>query len=231
MAKGIIFGILLIAFIFFVTKISFVIRGNQPQKNRTKFIVRVAVFGSISAILYIVPFLKFPIPIFPSFLEFHFDEIPVFIASFAYGPFSGLCILLLKTLLKLPFTTTLCVGEIADLCYSAAFILPAAIIYSKNRHFKNALIGIGIGCACQLVVSLVLNVYVMFPFYMKMFGLSEQGLLKICQVANPKITNVGWSVGLLAVLPFNIIKDAAVITVTLLVYKTTHTFIDRLQDN
>lgn len=229
LAKGIILGLLLLIFVFLVAKHYFDLKGHVEKKNRTRFLVRVAVFGGFSAILYCVPFLKFPVPFFPSFLEFHFDEIPAFIGAFAYGPMTGFYILLVKTFIKLPMTNTLAVGEIADLLYSLAFIMPAALFYQKNRTFKGAIKGLILGLFCQLVVSLVANVYVMFPFYMKMFGLSEAALLKVCQLANPAIQDVRWSVGFIAVLPFNIIKDAAIILVTLLVYKSTHTLFDRFQ--
>lgn len=229
LAKGIILGLLLLIFVFLVAKHYFDLKGHVEKKNRTRFIVRVAVFGGFSAILYCVPFLKFPVPFFPSFLEFHFDEIPAFIGAFAYGPMTGFYVLLVKTFIKLPMTNTLAVGEIADLLYSLAFIMPAALFYQKNRTFKGAIKALIIGLFCQLVVSLVANVYVMFPFYMKMFGLSEAALLKVCQLANPAIQDVRWSVGFIAVLPFNVIKDAAIILVTLLVYKSTHTLFDRFQ--
>lgn len=229
LAKGIIFGLLLLIFVFLVAKHYFDLKGHVEKKNRTRFVVRVAVFGGFSAILYCVPFLKFPVPFFPSFLEFHFDEIPAFIGAFAYGPMTGFYVLLVKTFIKLPMTNTLAVGEIADLLYSLAFIMPAALFYQKNRTFKGAIKALIIGLFCQLVVSLVANVYVMFPFYMRMFGLSEAALLKVCQLANPAIQDVRWSVGFIAVLPFNVIKDAAIILVTLLVYKSTHTLFDRFQ--
>ena len=229
MVKGIILGLLLIVFVFFITKHYFDLKGRVEKENRTRFLVRVAVFGAFSAVLYCVPFLKFPVPFFPSFLEFHFDEIPAFIAAFAYGPLAGLYILLVKTIIKLPLTSTLCVGEIADLIYSTAFIIPAAIYYQKHRTFKGALKSLLLGLTCQLFVSLVANVYVMFPFYMQMFDISEEALLGMCQAANPAIKDIRWSVGTIAVLPFNAMKDAAVIIVTLLVYKSTHTIFDRIQ--
>ena len=229
MVKGIIFGLLLIVFVFLIAKHYFDLKGHEVKENRTKFLVRVAVFGAFSAILYCVPFLKFPVPFFPSFLEFHFDEIPAFIGAFAYGPLTGLYILLLKTIIKIPLTTTLGVGEIADLIYSVAFIIPAAIYYQRNRTLKGAIKSLILGLLFQLVVSLVANVYLMFPFYMEMFGLSEAGLLKICQFANPAIKDVRWSVGFIAVLPFNAMKDTAVIIITMLVYKSIHRLFDKLQ--
>ena len=146
-------------------------------KITTKNIVRVGIFGAIASILYIL--VKFPVPFLPPFLEFHFDEVPVLIASFAYGPIPGLCVLLVKTVIKLPFTSSLGVGELSDLIYGAALIFPAAILYKKKRNFKSVLIGLGIGCVLEIAVSLVVNVYVMIPFYMNMMGLSEEAILKM----------------------------------------------------
>lgn len=228
MGKTIVFVIALLLILFLAIKLFLDTSRTKENKITTRFIARVAIFGALSAILYIVPILKFPVPIFPSFLEFHFDEIPVFIASFAYGPFSGICILIVKTIMKFPFTTTACVGEIADFIYSFVFIIPAAIIYQKHRSFKFVTLGLSIGLILQLGVSLIGNIYIIFPFYMKMLPMSEETLLAVCRLANPAVSNVRWSVGFLAVLPFNLIKDVAVIIVTLLIYKSTHQLIDKI---
>lgn len=221
-------GLLIIAFVFAFLKIYFNEKQNTKYKITTKSIVRVGIFGAIASILYIL--VKFPVPFLPPFLEFHFDEVPVLIASFAYGPIPGLCVLLIKTLIKLPFTSSLGVGELSDLIYGIALVLPAAILYKKKRNFKSVLVGLGIGFVIEIAVSLIANVFVMIPFYMNMMGLSEEAILKMCQAANPAITNVRWGYGLFAVLPFNAIKNAAIIILTILTYKSTHRFIDKLQN-
>ena len=100
---------------------------KTKRSNLVKTITRIGIFGGISTILYIVPLFKFPVPIFPSFLEFHFDEIPLFIAGFAYGPLVAFGSILVKTIIKLPFTGTMLVGELSDLLFSS-FIL------SKNNN-------------------------------------------------------------------------------------------------
>ncbi len=228
--QAIIFAISFLLWLFTFIKIFYDHKTSKSYTNITRFLVRVAIFGAISAVLYIVPFLKFSLVIFPSFLEIHFDEIPVFIAGFAYGPASALAILFLKTIIKLPFTSTLGVGELSDLLFSIAFILPATFIYKKKRIFKNAILGLFVGTICQLIVSVLGNIYMMVPFYLFMFNLTREQLLALCQLANPMITDIEWKYGLFAVLPFNAIKDAIIIALTLLVYKSTHTFIDKLSN-
>ena len=226
--KTLIFGIVTVIFVFAFLKIYYFEKQHTKYKFGTKQIVRVAVFGALSGIFYI--FIKFPVPFLPPFLEFHFDEIPAFIAAFAYGPLSGVLVLLVKTIIKLPLTSTLGVGELSDLIYSVAFILPASLIYKRVRNFKGVCIGLTIGTIFQLGVSLLSNVYIMIPFYMKVMEYPEAAILAMCQAANPKITNIGWSYGLLAVLPFNAIKDGAVIVLTLFTYKSVHRFIDKLHE-
>ncbi len=227
--NSIIFGILLVLWAFVTLKIYTDHKRKIVYTDVTRFLVRIGIFGAISTILYVIPFLKFSLVIFPSFLEIHFDEIPAFIAGFAYGPLSAIAVLVIKTIIKLPFTSTLTVGEFSDLLFSIAFILPATLIYKKNRCFKNAIIGLIIGTLCQLVVSLLGNIYLMIPFYMFMFNFSKEQLVAIASIANPMITDVEWTYGLYAVLPFNLIKDAIICVITLLVYKSTHRLIDRLE--
>ena len=226
--RTLIFGIIVVIFVFVFLKIYSAETHHAKYKFGAKQIVRIGIFGALSGIFYI--FIKFPVPFIPSFLEFHFDEIPAFIASFAYGPVSGLLVLIIKTLIKLPLTRTLGVGELSDLIYSAAFILPAALVYKRKRNFKGVIIGLTIGTIFQLAVSLVSNIYFIIPFYMKVMELPEAAILGMCKAANANIKDIGWSYGLLAVLPFNIIKDAAVILLTLVTYKSVHRFIDRIQN-
>ena len=227
MVKAIIFGVLLIIWVFVMVKVYFLGKTKRVHRNTTKFITRVAIFGAISTLLYI--FVKFPVPFLPSFLEFHFDEIPIFIAGFAYGPLSAFCIILVKTIIKLPMTSTLGDGELSDFIYSCAFVLPAAFIYQKRRTFKAAMVGLGVGTVFQLVFALLGNIYVMIPFYMEVMQFPKEAILGLMQKANPNITDIGWTYGLLAVLPFNAIKDAAVLVLTVFTYKSVHRFIDKMQ--
>lgn len=222
-----VFGILFIVYIFIFLKIYFNNRKNKKYKITTKSIVRVAIFSAFSSILYL--FIKFPVPFLPSFLEFHFDEIPVFIASFAYGPISGIFVLLIKTFICLPFTHTLGVGELIDLFLTISFVLPGSLIYKHKRNFKSVILGISLGAALQLTFSLIGNIYFVIPFYMKIMDFSEEALLSICKMSNSSITDLGWKYGLYAVLPFNLIKNLIVILLTIFTYKSTHRFIDNLQ--
>jgi len=194
----------------------FFFKGNVMT---TRFIARTAVFAAISIILYTVPFLKFSLPIFPAFLEIHLDEIPAFIAGFAYGPLSGALVILVKTIVKLPLTNTACVGELADFIYSIVFVVPAAIIYKRHRTIKGAFVSMGVATVIQVVTASFVTTFVMLDAYSVLYHLPKSVILGMCQKINPAITNLGFPFLLMVALPFNALKDAIVVMVTFLLYK------------
>ena len=217
-----------LALCMIILAIAFARNGHFKNELTTKFLARTGVFAAISIILYIVPALNLALPIFPMFLKIHFDEIPAFIAGFAYGPLSAFFVIAVKTIVKLPMSETLCVGELADFLYSCAFVLPAAIVYHKRNNIKGALTGIGLGTLVQLLVSTLFTTFVMLKFYMFVMGLPEQVILGMCQEINPNVTDLKWPFLFMVSLPFNALKDVIVIVVTFLLYKRLHKLIDRI---
>ncbi len=221
---------LVIGIAFALVAVVFLISKLFSKKNpiTTKFIARTGLFAAMSIILYLVPGLKFSVPFFPSFLEFHFDEVPALIAGFAYGPLSGFFVILVKTLVKLPMTNTMGVGELADFIYSAAFIIPAAIIYKKKRSIKGALVGLLIATAIQILVSSFVTSFLILDFYIFMMGWPKVVILNMCKAANPNVTSLGWTFLFLVAVPFNAMKDAIIVIITFLLYKRLHRVIDKL---
>ena len=99
---------LIVAIAFVLIYSRFVKKANFSW---IRFIARVAIFSALSTILYIVKVFEVHLPFLPPFLALHFDEIPAFIAGYAYGPYAALIVILVKTIIKLPFTSTLAVGK------------------------------------------------------------------------------------------------------------------------
>lgn len=221
---------LVIGIAFALVAVVFLISKLFSKKNpiTTKFIARTGLFAAMSIILYLVPGLKFSVPFFPSFLEFHFDEVPALIAGFAYGPLSGFFVILVKTLVKLPMTNTMGVGELADFIYSAAFIIPAAIIYKKKRSIKGALVGLLIATVIQILVSSFVTSFLILDFYIFMMGWPKVVILNMCKAANPNVTSLGWTFLFFVAVPFNAMKDAIIVIITFLLYKRLHRVIDKL---
>ncbi len=214
-------GLLILAFSYYKS-------SGKKHEYSAKFLVRSAIFAAFSIILYLVPVFNLKLPIFPFFLSIHFDEIPVFIAGFAYGPLSAMFILIVKTLVKLPLSSTLCVGELADLIYSTAFVIPAALIYKKHRNIKGAIIALGISTVIQLLVSCFVTTFLILDFYIAVMGWPESQILAACQAVNPAITDLRWPFFFFVALPFNGLKDVLVVIATFLLYKRLHILIDKI---
>ena len=216
-------ALLLIGVIFAASK---ALRKKSPIT--TKFIARTGLFAAMSIILYLVPGLKFSVPFFPSFLEFHFDEVPALIAGFAYGPLSGFFVILVKTIVKLPMTNTMAVGELADFIYSSAFVIPAAFIYKRNKNIKGALVALGVATGIQVITSALITSFLILDFYIFMMGWPKIVILNMCRAANPRVTSLGWTFFFYVGLPFNAMKDAIVVAITFLLYKRLHRIIDKI---
>lgn len=223
---------LIIAIIFIIAAVVFFLVKTVFKKKpiTTKFITRTAIFASISILLYIVPGLKFALPIFPSFLEIHLDEVPLLMAGFAYGPLSGMFGLLLKTLVKLPMTNTLGVGELADFIYSAFFIIPSALIYKKHRTFKGVVVALSVGTICQIIAASFITTFVILDFYMAVMNLPEAVIMGMIKAAGINISSLSWPFLYTVGIPFNALKDAMVIAITLLLYKRIHKLVEKITD-
>ena len=75
--------VLIVAFL--VLLLRFYMKEHRTTTfNWPRFVARVAVFSAIAAVLYVIPLFSINLPIFPSFLALHFDEIPIFVCGFAY---------------------------------------------------------------------------------------------------------------------------------------------------
>lgn len=206
----------------------FASKNHAKSKIDAKFVAKTAIFAAISTILYVVPFLKFSLPIFPNFLEIHFDEIPALIAGFAYGPLSGLFVILIKTIIKLPFSTSLGVGELADLIYGLLLVLPASAIYKKKKNIKSALKGLIGGSIINIVGASFITSFLILNFYIFVMGFTEETIINMCKAINPNINSLGWSFFFCFALPFNALKDAIIVVITFLLYKKTHKLIDKI---
>ena len=191
------------------------------MKNMSlKQMTAIASFGAIGGLLY--AYLKFSVPFLPAFLEINFSDVPALISGFAYGPFVGAMVQVVKVLVKLLLTgsSTAYVGELSDLVLGITIVLPAAFIYKYHRTIKGAITGLIASFVTHIVLAIFINHFILIPFYIKFFfDGNEQVLLAVCQAAVPSIDSVGWPLILMGVLPFNLLKNVIVMVIVFFVYK------------
>lgn len=193
----------------------------------TKNITRLAIFCALSFVLYM--WVKFPLPfIFPAFLDFQISELPALLAGYMMGPVAGCIVVVVKFLLKLPFTSTAGVGELADLILGLAFVLTSSLIYRANRSKKGAAISLVIGSVACVAVSIAVNAFILIPFYSNVYGISAVigMLVKLFPSINEQ--NLMSYYLPLSVLPFNALRCALSGLITFLVYKRLQRLFDRI---
>lgn len=195
----------------------------NKSTNRRPFTVKeislIGVQGALASLLYI--FVKINLPIFPSFLDLQVSEIPALITSFIYGPYAGAMVILIRFIIKLPFSGTAGVGEIADLIIGLAIVIISGLIYKKNRTFKGALKGMTIAMLVATVLVSLANWLILIPFYLELyFHGSMAPLLGMCSMI-PGINEANFMVMYIfvGVVPFNLLRFIIVFILTIVLYK------------
>ena len=187
----------------------------QNSTSKVRVLTGTAMLGAVAAVLM---YLEFPIPIMPAFVKLDVSELPALIASFAYGPVSGILVCLIKNLIKLPSTSTAAVGELFNFVMGALFVGVAGLVYKRNKTRKGAIIGALLGALVMAVVSVPYNYFIVYPAYVIMYHLPLDAIIGMYQAINPSVD------GLLACLlvfnlPFTFVKGALDAALCFLVYK------------
>ena len=171
---------------------------------------RIAVLAAIASVLFLVE-----IPVV-AFYKLDLSNIPVLLGAFSMGTVPGLIILGIKSAIGLLHSSSAGVGELADFVMGAALVIPAAMIYHQNKTRKNAIIGMAVGTVCMIVAGILMNKYVLIPFYMGAFHMDMEGILNFAKVSG---VDSEWKLLLLVTGPFNLLKGVVLSIVAGLIYK------------
>ena len=201
------------------------------KTNRTLFFVLIANLAALSVLFYFFP--KVPLPfIFPSFLDLQLSNLPAIIGGYALGPLAGGLIVVVRTLIKLPFSTTAYVGETVDLIIGLATVITSSVIYKKVHTKKGAFIGMLAGMLAWVSIAVLANWLFVLDFYLEaFFGGNLDALLGLLQII-PGIneSNYMGRYILYAILPFNLLLSAIVYGITFIVYKRISGLIQHLNE-
>lgn len=183
------------------------------QTTRLRKLTGTAMLGAVATVLM---FIDFSVPIMPSFIKMDVSELPALIASFAYGPLSGVAVCLIKNLINLTRTSTAGVGELCNFMLGVCFVLPAGLIYLRRKSRSTAAIGALVGATCMAVLSVPVNYFITYPVYTNFMPLDT--IIGMYQAIFPGVD------GLLQCLvvfnlPFTFVKGLIDAGLTFLVYK------------
>lgn len=190
---------------------------------------QLALIGMLGALSAILMLFRFPLPLMPPFLSFDIALIPELIGAFALGPIAGVLIILVKITVQLVISgsNSMLTGELQSFLLSCSLMLPASIIYQRNKTRKDAVLGMGVGIITCTIMAVITNLYLIIPFYVSLYGLSMEQIIEMCRTVNPYMNSIT-SMAILGIVPFNLIKTLVNCGITLLLYKhispMIHTF-------
>ncbi len=190
------------------------LNGKVNQKTSTKTLTKVSI---LSVLAYIIMLFEIPLFFFPSFLTIDLSDIPALIGGFTLGPGAAIIIQLVKNILHfMTKTTTGGVGELANFLVGSAFVVPASIIYLKNKTKNGAILGMIVGIISMVLMGVVSNYYITLPFYTKFMPMDK--IIEMSAAANGAIVDMKTLI-LYAFVPFNILKGTVVSIIAGLFYK------------
>lgn len=188
---------------------------NNQKKLSTRVMAGCAMLSAVAVLLM---YLEFPIPLLiPAFIKFDFSDLPALIGAYAYGPFAGVIIELIKNLFHCVVSKSATVGELSNFILGSSFVAIAGFVYKKEKTKKRAIIGGMIGAVLTGLISVVTNYYVVYPFYYRAY-MPEEVVLSMYQAILPSIKSVFMSL-IVFNLPFTIIKLAACVLISMPIYK------------
>ena len=163
---------------------------------------QLATMAMLVALAYVVMYtVHLPLMAAAPFLKYDPKDVVLLIGSFIYGPLSGLamsftvCFLEMITVSEDPLY-----GFVMNFIASAAFILPAAVVYHRRRTMKGAIVGLACSIVAMTGVMLLWN-YIITPIYMGSTREAVAGML------------------LPVIMPFNLIKSVLNAALVLVLYQ------------
>jgi len=196
-------------------KDSFTVTANPQKVFSTKNITKIGVLSALAALLML---LEFPLFFAPFFYQLDFSEVMVLLGAFSMGPVAGIITEAIKILLNLALDGTITggIGEFANFVIGCSFIVPAAIMYQRNKTKKSAIVGMVAGTISMAIIGAVMNYYVIIPAYSMMMPLDE--IIASGTEVNSAINSLE-SLILLATTPFNLLKGVLTSIIAFLLYK------------
>ena len=194
-------------------------QATRKKVLTTANMTRISVLSAISVILMLTPFLR--IEVIPHMYTLDFSNLPVLLGAFAMGPAAGMIIVLIKEVIHFIFkglADNMGVGNVADLIMTAAYILPASLLYMKHRTRKHAVIGMVFGTVFIAVFGILANWLILLPFYTVARGIPMPAIVSAVGSVFPFVTSEAtllfWFVA-----PFNLVKGLVISLVAFLIYK------------
>lgn len=162
----------------------------------------------LAAVAGVLMSLEFSVPMMPPFYKVDFSDVPSVIAVFLMGPVSGICVEVIKLLIKLITvgTNTMYVGELANLIAALLFVWPLWFLYQKlGANRKAAVEALLLSIVIRTACACFINANITLPLYAKAMSLPLDEVIRMVASVNPAIKDLNGFI-ILATIPFNVLK-------------------------
>ena len=135
---------------------------TSKSKMSTKSITSLAM---LTGIAYVVMLCSKLLPSVNGFLDFDFKDVIICIGGFTYGPMAAAIISVLVAFIEfITVSGTGPIGFIMNCLATCSFCCTASFVYKKYHTKNGAVIGLGLGVVCLVIVMLLWN-YLITPIY------------------------------------------------------------------
>ena len=162
----------------------------------------------LAAVAGVLMSLEFSVPMMPPFYKVDFSDVPSVIAVFLMGPVSGICVEVIKLLIKLITvgTNTMYVGELANLIAAFLFVWPLWFLYQKlGANRKAAVEALLLSIVIRTACACFINANITLPLYAKAMSLPLDEVIRMVASVNPAIKDLNGFI-IRATIPFNVLK-------------------------
>ena len=162
----------------------------------------------LAAVAGVLMSLEFSVPMMPPFYKVDFSDVPSVSDVFLMGPVSGICVEVIKLLIKLITvgTNTMYVGELANLIAAFLFVWPLWFLYQKlGANRKAAVEALLLSIVIRTACACFINANITLPLYAKAMSLPLDEVIRMVASVNPAIKDLNGFI-ILATIPFNVLK-------------------------
>ena len=162
----------------------------------------------LAAVAGVLMSLEFSVPMMPPFYKVDFSDVPSVIAVFLMGPISGICVEVIKLLIKLITvgTNTMYVGELANLIAAFLFVWPLWFLYQKlGANRKAAVEALLLSFVIRTACACFINANITLQLYAKAMSLPLDKVIRMVASVNPAIKDLNGFI-ILATIPLNVLK-------------------------
>ncbi len=162
---------------------------------------KLTLMAMLAAMAYVAMLITRPLPAVAGFLSYDLKDVVIAIGGFLLGPAAAALITLVVSLIEMVTVSSKgLIGLLMNVLSTAAFALPPALLYRRDRTLKNAALGLGLGVIVMTAMMLAWN-YIVTPMYMGV----------------PRDVVAGMLIP--TFLPFNLVKGGLNAGITMLLYK------------